>query len=69
MVSRTSGRAPWIVIKPASQRVAAKIGLVDGGKLTVKYPDGTVKKGVSFVLPGMENNMTGLVVDLSKRSA
>lgn len=49
-----------------SQRVAEKIGFVDGGKLSVKYPNGDVKEGIYFVLPGADKSMEGMTLDLTR---
>ncbi|KEF61336.1 uncharacterized protein A1O9_02902 [Exophiala aquamarina CBS 119918] len=50
----------------ASQRVAEKIGFVNGGKLLVKFLNSEVKEGIYFVLPGADTRMEGLTLDFTK---
>ncbi|KIW65353.1 hypothetical protein PV04_07619 [Phialophora macrospora] len=51
----------------ASQRVAGKIGFVDGGVLRVVVADGVVKEGRAFVQPGKRRWLDGVVVDVRQR--
>jgi RimJ/RimL family protein N-acetyltransferase len=46
----------------ASQRVARKIGFVDGGVLRLLVADGVVVEGRAFVQPGMGKWLDGVVV-------
>ncbi|KIX99012.1 uncharacterized protein Z520_05473 [Fonsecaea multimorphosa CBS 102226] len=50
-----------------SQRVARKIGFVDGGEVTVLLDDAVVKQGKAFVQPGMGRCLDGLTVDVRQK--
>ncbi|KAK4941596.1 hypothetical protein LTR10_018473 [Elasticomyces elasticus] len=53
----------------ASQRVAQKIGLVDGGKITVLMPGDLTKVALVFVQPHMQtNSLDGMVLDVRRKT-
>ncbi|KIX03108.1 uncharacterized protein Z518_06658 [Rhinocladiella mackenziei CBS 650.93] len=51
-----------------SQRVAKKMGLIDGGTITVMMPNNIVKAGYAFVPPSMGRRLDGVMVDVSQTS-